>query len=320
MRADRLISILLLLQTRRNFSARQLAEELEVSERTIYRDVEALSQAGIPVYTIRGPGGGVFLVENYRTSLTGLTNEQLQALFMLNIPQPLIQLGAGDALKTALLKLSAALPAASTKEEEHARQRFYLDWESEPSGDNPVPFLETIRQGVWQDRLIRIKYKPHFWAEVDQVVKPLGLVARGNAWHLACMHGDHFRAIRVDTVNEAQLLEDRFIRPNDFNLAEFWHSWLARVEDNRPVYPVTVRVSPTLVHELPRLMGETAHHALQCAGPTDEKGWMTLELTFETLEAARGRLLAFGGAIEVLEPEALRLSLVDFAHQVIEVY
>jgi predicted DNA-binding transcriptional regulator YafY len=320
MRADRLISILLLLQTRQNSSARQLAEALEVSERTIYRDIEALSQAGIPVYTMRGPGGGVFLVENYRTSLTGMTNEQIQALFMLNIPRPLVQLGAGDALKTALLKLSAALPAARNKEEEYARQRFYLDWESAPGGDNPVPFLETIRQGVWQERLIRLKYKPHFWAEVEQIVDPLGLIAKGNAWHLACLHGDHLRAIRVDTVSEAELLEDRFIRPDDFNLAEFWRSWLASAEANRPIFPVKVRVSPTLIRELPHWMGEPAQQAIQRAGPADDKGWMTLELTFETLEAARSRLLAFGGAIKVVEPEALRLSLADYARQIIAVY
>jgi predicted DNA-binding transcriptional regulator YafY len=320
MRADRLISILLLLQTRRNFSARQLARELEVSERTIYRDIEALSQAGIPVYTLRGPGGGVFLVENYRTSLTGMTNEQLQALFMLNIPQPLVQLGAGEALKAALLKLSAALPAARTREEELARQRFYLDWESQPARDNPVPFLETIRQGVWGDRLIRLKYKPHFWAEVEQVVEPLGLIARGNAWHLACMHGDHLRAINIETILEAQLLEDGFTRPDDFNLAEFWRSWLVRADANRPIYLVKVHISPNLVHELPRWLGEPGRRAVQNAGFADEKGWLTLDLSFETLEAARNRLLAFGGAVEVLEPEALRLSLADYARQTVEVY
>ncbi len=320
MRADRLISLLLLLQTRGNFSARQLAEELEVSERTIYRDIEALSQAGIPVYTLRGPGGGVFLVDNYRTSLTGLTGEQLQALFMLNIPQPLIQLGAGEALKTALLKLTASLPAARIKEEELTRQRFYLDWESEPSGDYPLPYFETIRQGVWQDRLIRLKYKPHFWAVVEQVVEPLGLIARGNAWHLVCMHGDHLRALRIDSVFEAQLLEERFTRPQDFNLVDFWRNWLTGAEVNHPIYPVKVRVSPLLASELPRVMGDAVRQAIENAEPADETGWIILELNFETLEAARSRLLAFGGAAEVLEPEALRLSIADFARQTISVY
>jgi predicted DNA-binding transcriptional regulator YafY len=320
MRADRLISIILLLQTRGNFSARQLAEELEVSERTIYRDIEALSQAGIPVYTIRGPGGGVFLIENYRTSLTGLTNEQLQALFMLNIPQPLIQLGAGEALKTALLKLTASLPATRTKEEEHARQRFYLDWESEPAGDYPVPYLEIIRQGVWQDRCIHLKYKPHFWAVVDQVVEPLGLIAKGNAWHLVCMHGDHLRALRIDSVFEAQLLEEHFTHPEDFNLAEFWHTWQTGAEASRPSYPVKVRVAPPLAENLPRIMGDATQCAVQDTAVEDVTGWTTYKLNFISLEAARNRLITFGGAIEVLEPEALRLSIADYARQTMSIY
>lgn len=320
MRADRLISIILLLQTRGNLSARQLAQELEVSERTIYRDINALSQAGIPVYAIKGPGGGIFLVDNYRTTLTGLTDEQLQALFMLNIPQPLVQLGAGEALKTALLKLAAALPASHSKEEELNRQRFYLDWESEQSSGHAISFLETIRQGVWQDRRIRLKYKPHFWAVVHQIVEPLGLIAKGNTWYLACLHDDHLRALRVDSVIEAQLLEDRFPRPPDFKLADFWRTWLAHAAMDRPVYPTRVRISPSLVKELPRLMGETARQAIQCASPPDENGWVAIDLNFDTFETARSRLLSFGGAIEVLEPEALRLSIADFAHQITAVY
>lgn len=320
MRADRLISLLLLLQTRGSFSARQLAEELEVSERTIYRDIQALSQAGIPVYTIRGPGGGVFLVENYRTSLTGLTAEQIQALFMVNIPQPLIQLGTGEALKTALIKLTASLPATRAKEEELARQRFYLDWESESSEVYPVPYLEVIRQAVWQGQKLHIKYKPHFWAEVDQVVEPLGLVAKGNAWYLVCSHDNHLRALRIDSVIEACILEDHFSRPPDFNLAEFWRVWLARTAAEHPVYPVRVRISPALVKELPRLMGNSIRHTIENAGSPNEKGWITIVLNFDTLETARSRLLAFGSAVEVLEPEALRISIADYARQIISVY
>jgi len=320
MRADRLISIILILQTRGNLSARQLAQELEVSERTIYRDIYALSQAGIPIYTTKGPGGGVFLVENYRTTLTGLTNEQLQALFMLNIPHPLVQLGAGEALKTALLKISAALPKTSFDKEEHSRQRFYLDWESEASAVYSVSFLETIRQGVWQDRRIRLKYKPHFWAEVHQVIDPLGLIAKGNAWYLVCLHGDHFRALSIETIIDAQLLEEHFSRPPDFNLEEFWRDWQSRMASNRPVYTARVRVSPSLAQELPRLMGAVAQQAIQCACPPDEYGWITIELNFDTMETARSRLLAFGGAIEVLQPEALRLSIEDYARQIMGIY
>ncbi|MBN1537628.1 MAG: WYL domain-containing protein [Anaerolineales bacterium] len=315
MRADRLISIILLLQTRGNLSARQLAQELGVSERTIYRDIEALSQSGIPVYSIRGPGGGIFLVENYRTSLTGLTNEQLQALLMLNIPQPLVQLGAGEALKTALLKLTASLPYRRAKEDSLTHQRLFLDWESEGSADYSIAFLETIKQGVWKDRRIRLIYKPHFLAVVHQIVDPLGLIARGNDWYLACLHNDHIRAVRIDSIIDAELLDEQFIRPPHFNLAEFWRNWLEHTAANLPIYPAKVRISPSLAKKFPQFMGETAQQAIKPAELTDDEGWITIELNFENLETARSRLLAFGNAVEVLEPEALRLSIADFARQ-----
>lgn len=320
MRADRLISIVLLLQTRGSLSAKELAQELEVSERTIYRDIYALNQAGIPVYTIKGPGGGIFLVENYRTTLTGLTNEQLQALLMLNIPQPLVQLGAGEALKTALLKLTASLPPTRSEEEELLQQRFYLDWESESSTEHSVAFLDTLRQGVWQDRRIRLIYKPHYWAEVDQVVDPLGLVAKGNLWHLVCLHGDHLRALNIETIIDAHLLDEHFIRPADFKLGEFWGTWLSFVATNRPKFATQVRISPSLAEELPRLLGKSANKAIQDASQPDNNGWLTINLNFDTLETARSRLLALGGAVEVLEPEALRLSIADFAQQISAVY
>lgn len=320
MRADRLISIVLLLQTRGSLSAQELAQELEVSDRTIYRDIYALSQAGIPVYTIKGPGGGIFLVENYRTTLTGLTNEQLQALLMLNIPQPLVQLGAGEALKTALLKLAAALPPTHSKEEDISHQRFYLDWESESSAEHSVAFLDTIRQGVWQERRIRLIYKPHFWAEVDQVVDPLGLVAKGNYWYLVCLHGDHQRALNIETIIDAHLLDEHFIRPPDFKLGDFWGDWLTRAATNRPIFATQVRISPSLAKELPRLLGKSANKAIQNASQPDDNGWLTINLSFDTLETARSRLLALGGAVEVLEPEALRLSIADYAQQIRAVY
>ncbi|RPH59405.1 MAG: HTH domain-containing protein, partial [Chloroflexi bacterium] len=152
MRADRLLALLMLLQTRGTLTAQALAAELEVTERTIYRDVTALSAAGVPVYTERGPGGGIALVESYQTDLTGLRPEEAQALSMLAIPEPLVRLGVGTELKAALLKLSAAIPAAAREKQAQARQRIHLDaaWWFQP--EEPTPHLPALQQAVWQDR------------------------------------------------------------------------------------------------------------------------------------------------------------------------
>jgi predicted DNA-binding transcriptional regulator YafY len=141
MRADRLISLLMFLQTRGRMTAQELAKELEVSERTVYRDIKALSTAGVPIYTMRGPGGGCALLDSYRTDLTGLTDDEVRALFMLSIPAPLAELGVSQELEAALLKLSAALPAARRYEENRVRQRILLDSIPWFHPHEPVPHL-----------------------------------------------------------------------------------------------------------------------------------------------------------------------------------
>src|SRR5512147_2861952 len=152
MRADRLLSLLMLLQARGRMTAQELARELEVSERTIYRDINALSASGVPVYAESGPGGGCALLDSYRTNLTGLTADEARALFMLSIPAPLDQLGVGQELRAALLKLSAALPSSRRPDEERARQRIHIDSLAWFQGEDPVPHLHTLQQAVWQDR------------------------------------------------------------------------------------------------------------------------------------------------------------------------
>ncbi len=157
MRADRLISILMLLQSRGRMTARELAEELEVSERTIYRDVEALSGSGVPMYAEHGPGGGLALLDSYRTNLTGLNEDELRALFMMfSGPGALDKLGVHQDLKSALLKLSAALPGASRTDEEEVRNRFYLDWSWWFHHQEPVPHLAALQQALWEQHKVRL--------------------------------------------------------------------------------------------------------------------------------------------------------------------
>ncbi|HEX2910651.1 MAG TPA: HTH domain-containing protein [Chloroflexia bacterium] len=186
MRADRLIALLMLLQSHGSMTAQALAETLEVSERTIYRDINALGIAGIPVMTERGPGGGCSLLDSYRTNLTGLTEEETRALFMLNLPAPLSQLGVAPELKSALLKLSAALPVTRRSAEERVRQRIHLDatWWFQP--EEPLPCLTKLYQAIWEDALVYVKYRVRFEprgeVEIEQLVEPYGLVAKASVW------------------------------------------------------------------------------------------------------------------------------------------
>ncbi len=315
MRADRLLSILLLLQARGRTTAARLAEELEVSVRTIYRDLDALSAAGVPVYAERGPGGGCALVDDYRTTLTGLRPDEVRALFMLSIPAPLAELGIGGELKAALLKLSAALPASRRNDELQARQRFHLDPTGWSEGAEPAPHLRTLHQAVWQDRILEITYRLPFEAQARWQVEPYGLVAKASTWHLVCRRAGHMRVLQASRVMDACLGEGTFSRLPSFDLAAFWREWCAEVAENRANYRATVRVAPQLAPWLPYYFGEQIRDKVDRAGTADLEGWIRLTLPFESLEQARDRLLALGGAVEVLAPRALRASVADYATQ-----
>jgi predicted DNA-binding transcriptional regulator YafY len=291
MRADRLLSLLMLLQARGRLTAHALAEELEVSERTIYRDVEALAQSGVPVYAERGPGGGVALLECYRTTLTGLTDPELRALFMLSIPAPLADLGLGHDLRAALLKLTAALPSARREHETRTRQRIYLDpdgW-AQPE-TTALSLLPALYRAVWEDRRVWLtrRYPPFVGGTYTRRVDAYGLVAKAGAWFFGAGVAGQARIIPVAELGDA------------------------RVD--------AVQMDPVQAGYLRAVFGARIDAALAEAAPPDAEGWRTLTLTFASLEEARGYILSFGCAAEVIAPEALRLSVIDFAAQITAFY
>ena len=320
MRADRLLSLLMLLQARGKMTAQKLAEELEVSVRTIYRDIDALSIAGVPVYCERGPGGGCSLLDSYRTTLTGLTEDEVRALFTLSIPAPLSDLGLDHDLRAALLKLAAALPDSRRGDEERVRQRIHIDPTGWFEANEPVPHLRTVQQAAWTDRMLDLVYRMPFDALAEWVVAPYGLVAKAGDWYLVCARRGHIRTLRMSLVWDARKRAESFERPPGFDLAAYWQAWSAAYETKRARYPVTVRVAPELVPYLPHFYGEAMHEAIAQAGPPDATGWLTMCLTFDTLEAARKELLNHGRAVEVLEPRALRDSVEDYARQTVSLY
>lgn len=320
MRADRLLSLLMLLQIKGSVTAHELAERLEVSERTIYRDIEALSSAGVPVYAERGPGGGCMLAEGYRTNLTGLTENEVRTLFTPGVSRALTDLGTGDALEAALLKLLAALPSAHRRDVEHTRQRLYMDAVGWYHSNEGVPFLHTLRDAVWYDRKVQIIYRKSNGEVTERVIDPLGLVAKAGVWYLvAVSHGD-LRVFRVSRMQDVVITDEQSQRPEGFDLERYWATWSVEFIKNLPFYEAVVRISPAFVPILPQIMGESMYRLIDQAGPPDAEGWLTLTLTFDSFEGARSQILGFGTLVEVLAPLELRQAVITQARGIVDFY
>ncbi len=314
MRAERLVALLMLLQARGRMSAPALARELEVSERTIYRDIDALCGAGVPIYGLAGPHGGYALVDAYRTTLTGLTAGEARALLLLQVPAPLEPLGVSEELRSALRKLVAALPLPSAAEGERLRQRIYLDATWGPEGSHALPLLRLLYTSVVADQRVVISYRLPGGGSGEYLVEPLGLVARAGDWYLVYARQGITQARPVGQLLDVRAEGSVFTRPADFDLAVFWRGWCEEQGRRGRAYRATLRVRPGVCRALARQAGAAAGEELAAARP-DGEGWLTLELPFESLEAARAAVLAGGGAVEALAPEPLRRSVWDYAEQ-----
>jgi predicted DNA-binding transcriptional regulator YafY len=319
MRADRLISILLLLQIHTRITARALAERLEVSERTILRDMEALSGAGIPVFAERGTGGGWSLTENYRTNLTGLNEAEVQALFLTRPARLLADLGLAKAADGAQIKLLAAIPAISRRNAEHASQRIYVDVSGWKRADEAVPCLPVIQEAVWQERKLRISYQRGGDDEcgVERIVEPLGLVAKGSVWYLLAAIDDNIRNYRVSRVRTAEILDEGFVRPTDFDLAATWQQSNVEFKAKFPRYPVRVRVRPDALWRL-QFAGRFA--SVEHVGEPDADGWLPVQMNYQVAENACENLIGLGAQVEVIEPAELREMVVELARSVMAFY
>ena len=270
MRADRLLSILLLLQVHRRLTARDLATRLEVSERTIHRDMEALSAAGFPVFAERGIGGGWMLVEGYKTNLTGLNRDEIQALFLTKPLRLLADLGLKKASDAAFIKLSAALPAAHRDNVEQARQRIHVDLAGWNHSSESIEFLPLLQEAVWQERKLRFTYERAGGCDaVERLADPLGLVAKGSAWYLVAAVEGEIRTYRVSRVLEAILTDDPCIRPKDFDLAAYWEQSTVDFKAQLPQYIAKVRAHPDI---FPRLRFAGRFARIGKADPPDEDG------------------------------------------------
>jgi predicted DNA-binding transcriptional regulator YafY len=322
-RASRLLSILLMLHTRGRVSAQQLADELEVSLRTIYRDVDALNGAGIPVYATRGRAGGFQLLDGYRTRLTGLTADEADALFLAGLPGAAADLGLGSTLAATQLKLLAALPPELRERAARIRDRFHLDAPGWLREAEELPSLATVADAVWTQHRLHVRYERSNRAVVDRVLEPLGLVLKAGTWYLvASVPADHRgpRTYRVSRVHAAAALDESFERPTGFDLEAHWAGYQRDYEQRLFHDTATIRLSPA-GRQLLFLIGAAAARAGHAAmSEPDADGWATTTVPTESVKHAHHALLQLGADVEVVAPAELRELVAASARAMVERY
>ncbi|MFC5724104.1 helix-turn-helix transcriptional regulator [Streptomyces gamaensis] len=321
MRAARLITLVLLLQSRPSMTGAELARRLEVSERTVARDVLALSEAGIPVVADRGRSGGYRLLGGYRTRLTGLGRTEAEALFLSGVPSALREMGLADAASAARLKISAALLPELSDAPTSAAQRFHLDAPGWWQEAQPPPLLPSVAEAVWDDRRLTVRYRRRGSDEVERRLEPYGLVLKGGIWYLAARAEGDFRVYRVDRFTAVALDGERFERDAGFDLPSFWEERAAQFARSLLRERVELRLTAEGVAWLPRVTDRTAAaEALAAASPPDAAGRVTLTLAVESQEVAYAQLLGLGPEAEVLGPPELRERFAETAARWGELY
>ncbi len=318
MRASRLVSLLLLLQTRGQLTAAELAQELEVSVRTVHRDVEALSESGVPIYAERGPHGGIRLVDGYRTRLTGLTPDEAEALFLSGLPGPAAELGLGTVVAAARLKVLAALPTELRARATRLVERFHLDASGWFQANEPVPSLAALSEAVWEGRRVRIAYDRGDM--VERILDPLGLVLKAGTWYLVASSDGQIRTYRVSRVSAVTVEEERGERPEAFDLAAYWAESSAAYERDTPRLTATVRVRRDRTGALASAVGHRIVDAAEHLDVPDPDDWLHLRIRLEWPDEAAASLLAAGSHVEVLEPAELRDRVVALAARILERY
>jgi predicted DNA-binding transcriptional regulator YafY len=307
-KSSRLLSILLLLQTGGRMTAARLAAELEVSVRTVYRDIESLHAAGVPLYGEAGHAGGYELLAGYRTRLTGLSVPEAEALFLSGIPGPASELGLGSALAAAQLKLRAALPPDLRVQADLMRARFHLDAPGWYAPDDDVRHLPQVADAVWHGRVLDVRYRR--WkapTDVDRRLEPYGLVLKAGRWYVVAGPGP--RTYRVDQILGVTVREEEFAPPDGFDLAAYWRDYQADFHARLYGGEAVVRLAPDAAARLTGAAGQ----ALADTGVTESDGWVRAVLPIESLDHAHRTFLAMGTDVEIVEPPELRARLTETA-------
>lgn len=313
MRADRLLSLVMILQTRGKMTTQTLADEMQVSRRTILRDIDALSGAGIPIYTDGGHGGGVALDENYRTSLTGLKEAEIRSLFVSGNNDLLKDVGLGAAAESSLLKLAAALPSAHQPSVDYIRQRIHIDplwWWRNPE---PLPFWDDLQRAVYDDHPIRMVYENYDREVSERVVEPYSLVAKSGLWYLIARRDDDFRTYRVSRIHSVEVLPDHFQRQPEFDLATYWQTHVDQFVQDMVEYAFKLRLHTSRLNFVKWLAPGRVH----IAEPEDDQGWLTADIHIESLDLAKMLVFGLGKDAVVISPPELEAAVLHTARELL---
>jgi predicted DNA-binding transcriptional regulator YafY len=317
MRASRLLSILMLLQTRGRMSAPALAAELEVTHRTILRDIDQLSAAGVPVWSERGRDGGFQLREGWSTQLTGLTELEAQALSLAGVPSAATDLGMGSASASAHLKMLAALPATMRDDAQRVSARLHFDPIDWYRLATPPEHLQAVAGAVWHQRIVAMRYES--WSgPKDRVVKPLGLVLKAGIWYMAASvetaveAATEPRIYRLSNIQKITVRQNTFRYPRNFNLANFWQTATQRFESEIFEGEATIRITARGIKKLAEVSAAMGQAAAKSATPdAKDKNWSVAVIPIEAVEQAAGQLMSIGAELQVLKPPALRAHIRD---------
>jgi len=319
MRASRLLSMLMLLQLRGRVSAAALARELEVSIRTIYRDVDALSASGVPICAETGRNGGISLLDGYRTRLTGLTSAEAAALPLAGLADAASDLGIAEEAAAAQLKMLASLPTDSGASAHRIAQRFHLD---------PIPWyhraekldaLPALASAVWRERRIRIEYES--WSgDVTRRLDPLGLVQKGGVWYLVAAARNVPRTYRVSNIRRLEELDTKVRRPPRFDLARYWSTWTVEFEARLMRQRATIRISPEGRRILRAVSAAAEETVAATARPSTPAGWVEAEIPIESVDYSARQLLRLGAEAEALAPESLRVAIAREATAILALH
>lgn len=307
-RASRLLAIMSLLSVRGRVTAQQLAGELEVSLRTVYRDIEALSAAGVPVYATRGRAGGFALLDGYRPGATYLTGDEADALFLTGLPGPAAELGLGSVLAATQVKLLAALPPSLRERASRIRDRFHLDAPGWLRETEAPPALTAVADAVWAQRRLKVHYERANRTLVERTLDPLGIVLKAGTWYLVARADGSAssRTYRVSRVRDVETLDETFERPGGFDLREHWAAYQRDYAERVYRDRATVRLSPA-GRELLFLVGPIAARSARSAmSAPDADGWVTTTVPIESVRHGLHALLQLGADVEVLDPPQLR--------------
>nr|WP_174257577.1 WYL domain-containing protein [Phytoactinopolyspora alkaliphila] len=300
------MTILFTLQRQRGMTASELADQLEVSVRTVYRDVAALQEAGVPLWTEPGPGGGIRLVDGWRTRLDGLTGDEAAALFLAGAPAAVSDLGLGAVLTAAESKVIATLPPELRGRARRLRERFHLDAPGWFGREDAPVHLGVVADAVWSGKRLDLMYR-RADRRVQRRLDPLGLVLKAGVWYVVAAHEGQVRTYRVARIDDAALADEPVVRPEGFELARWWAESAAAFDRSLLRFSCRVKLSPHAMRKLKHVMGPvSADAALGSAEPPDDDGWRIVTLPAEGEDVVATQLVALAPGVEVLEPVTLR--------------